>query len=91
MRLDKFLKVSRLIKRRTIAKEVCDAGKILINGRTAKASSEVGIGDILEIGFTNRKMKVKVSQISETVKAADAGEMYEILSEQRVQREELEL
>lgn len=84
MRLDKFLKVSRLIKRRTIAKEVCDAGKIMINGRTAKASSEVAAGDCLEIHFANRTITVKVLKVCETVKAADAGEMYEIQGENKV-------
>lgn len=85
MRLDKFLKVSRLIKRRTIAKEVCDAGKIMINGRVAKASSEVVPDDLLEIGFSNRKMKVKVLKVSETVKAAEAMEMYEVVADEKLQ------
>ncbi len=84
MRLDKFLKVSRLIKRRTIAKEICDAGKIMINGRIAKASSEVAVNDILEIHFASRKMKVQILQVSEAVKAADAAQMYEILQEEKI-------
>ncbi|MCI8336353.1 MAG: RNA-binding S4 domain-containing protein [Peptococcaceae bacterium] len=84
MRLDKFLKVSRLIKRRTIAKEICDAGKIMINGRTAKASSEVVVGDTLELRFANRIMQVKIAKVSETVKTQEAAEMYEILSEERI-------
>ena len=84
MRLDTFLKVSRLIKRRTVAKEVCDAGKILINGRTAKASSEVAIGDTLEIRFANRTIQVKIIKVSETVKTQDAAEMYEIIGEEKI-------
>ncbi len=84
MRLDKFLKVSRLIKRRTIAKEICDAGKIMINGRTAKASSEVAVGDTLEIRFANRTMTVKIAKVSETVKTQEAADMYEILGEERI-------
>lgn len=84
MRLDKFLKVSRLIKRRTIAKEICDAGKITINGRTAKASSEVAVGDTLELHFANRIMGVKIAKVSETVKTQEAADMYEILSEERI-------
>ena len=84
MRLDKFLKVSRLIKRRTIAKEICDAGKIMINGRTAKASSEVAVGDTLELHFANRTMQVKIAKVSETVKTQEAAEMYEIVLEERL-------
>ena len=78
MRLDKFLKVSRLIKRRTIAKEICDAGKIMINGRTAKASSEVAVGDTLELHFAGRTMTVKIIKVSETVKTQEAADLYEI-------------
>lgn len=84
MRLDKFLKVSRLIKRRTVAKEVCDAGKIMINGRTAKASSEVAISDMLEIRFANRTIQAKIIKVSETVKTQDAAEMYEIIGEEKI-------
>ncbi len=84
MRLDKFLKVSRLIKRRTIAKEICDAGKITVNGRTAKASSEVAVGDMLELHFANRTMKVKIAKVSETIKTQEAADMYEVLGEEKV-------
>lgn len=72
MRLDKFLKVSRLIKRRTLAKEVADQGRILINGKTAKASSEVNVGDELEIRFGQRLMTVKIEKLQETTRKEDA-------------------
>ena len=79
MRLDKYLKVSRLIKRRTIANEACDAGKIALNGKAARASAAVSIGDVIEITFGNATHKVRVTSISEQAKKADAAMMYEIL------------
>lgn len=79
MRLDKFLKVSRLIKRRTIANEACDAGRVLINGKTAKASTSVKEGDIIEIGFGSKAVKVKVLDVQETVRKDDAKELYEYI------------
>ncbi|NLL00377.1 MAG: RNA-binding S4 domain-containing protein [Clostridiales bacterium] len=79
MRLDKFLKVSRLIKRRTIANEACDAGRVMINGKTAKAGTEVKIGDIIEIGFGSKSVKVEVLNIQETVKKDDAKELIKYL------------
>ena len=79
MRLDKFLKVSRLIKRRSVAKEIADKGRIMINDRPAKSSSNVIVGDKLEIGFGNKTMVVRITQIIETTKKSDAAEMYEIL------------
>lgn len=79
MRLDKFLKVSRLIKRRTLAKDVSDAGRVSINGRTAKPSSEVKPGDILEIGFGAKQIKAEVLEIRESVPAADAKNLYRII------------
>ncbi|KRM24462.1 RNA-binding S4 domain-containing protein [Latilactobacillus graminis] len=79
MRLDKFLKVSRIIKRRSVAKEIADKGRIMINDRPAKSSSNVTVGDQLEIGFGNKTMIVKVTQIIETTKKSDAAEMYEVL------------
>lgn len=79
MRLDKFLKVSRIIKRRSVAKEIADKGRILINDRQAKSSSNVVVGDKLTIGFGNKTMVVKITQIIETTKKSDAAEMYEIL------------
>ena len=79
MRLDKFLKVSRVIKRRTVANEACDSGRVIINGKIAKASTEVKIGDVLEITFGEKKMKFKINEIKEHVLKADAKEMYEIV------------
>lgn len=77
MRLDKYLKVSRLIKRRTVANEACDAGRVSINDKVAKASSEVKEGDIIDISFGNKNVKVKVTRILESTKKEDAEEMYE--------------
>ena len=76
MRLDKFLKVSRLIKRRTVANEACDAGKVSANGRPVKASYDVKVGDIIEISFGQRTVKVEVLTISESAKKEDAAAMY---------------
>lgn len=78
MRLDKYLKVSRIIKRRTVANEACDGGRVMLNGRTAKASAEVKEGDILEISFGNNHLKVKVLSTSEHVRKEDAAAMYEL-------------
>lgn len=79
MRLDKYLKVSRLIKRRTVANEACDAGRVLINEKPAKASAQVKTGDILEIQFGSRNVKVEVLEIKETVKKEEAENMYRYL------------
>ena len=76
MRLDKYLKVSRLIKRRTVANEACDAGRVTINGKAAKASTEVKVNDIIEIAFGTKTVKVQVTDIIETTKKELAGEMY---------------
>ena len=76
MRLDKYLKVSRLIKRRTVANDACDADRILVNGRQAKASYQVKVGDVIEISFGQRTLKVEVTQVSETANKADAPAMY---------------
>ena len=81
MRLDKYLKVSRLIKRRTVAHEVADAGRILINGKIAKASQAVKEGDLIEVTFGNRPIKVKVLSDIEPRTKDVAREMYEIISE----------
>jgi ribosomal 50S subunit-recycling heat shock protein len=81
MRLDKYLKVSRLIKRRTVANEVADAGRILINGKIAKASQAVKAGDIIEVTFGNRPIKVKVLSDVEPRTKDVAREMYEIIAE----------
>lgn len=80
MRLDKYLKVSRLIKRRTVANEACDNGRVLINGKVAKASTAVKEGDVLEISFGNKTVKVKVLHVAENVKKQESGEMYEVIS-----------
>ena len=79
MRLDKFLKVSRLIKRRTVANEACDAGRVLVNGKTAKASLNVKAGDIVEIGFGNKMVKVEVLNIAETVRKEEAKDLFRYL------------
>lgn len=76
MRLDKYLKVSRLIKRRTVANEACDSGRVSINGKTAKASVDVKVGDVIEIHFGNKTVKVMVTDIIETTKKDDAKDMY---------------
>ena len=76
MRLDKFLKVSRLIKRRTVANEACDAGRVLVNDKTAKASLNVKEGDVIEIQFGTRVVKVEVLDVQETVKKDEAKELY---------------
>ena len=76
MRLDKFLKVSRLIKRRTVANEACDAGRVSINGKIAKASTEIKKEDIIEIRFGDKTVKVQVTEILESTKKDDAKEMY---------------
>ena len=79
MRLDKFLKVSRLIKRRTVANEACDAGRVLINDRPAKTSAQVKAGDVLEIQFGSKAVKVEVLNVQETVKKEEAQELYRYL------------
>ncbi|MVB10345.1 S4 domain protein [Caprobacter fermentans] len=81
MRLDKYLKVSRLIKRRTIANEACDAGRVLVNSKPARASYEVKVGDLIEIGLGSRSIRAKVLSISETVGKGQASDLYQILSE----------
>lgn len=79
MRLDKFLKVSRIIKRRTVANEACDAGRVTVNGKPARASYDVKVGDIIEISFGTRDFKARVNAVSETVKKDDAVSLYELL------------
>ena len=79
MRLDKFLKVSRLIKRRTVANEACDAGRVTVNGTVAKASVKVKVGDIIEIQFGTRTVKVEVLDVQETVKKDEAKELFRYL------------
>ena len=79
MRLDKYLKVSRIIKRRTVANEACDADRVTINGRPAKSSAQVKEGDVLEIMFGTNPLKVEVLSVKETVKKDEAKEMYRVL------------
>ncbi len=76
MRIDKYLKVSRLIKRRTVANEACDGERISVNGRQVKASYQVKIGDVIEIAYGQRTLKVEVTEITETASKADASAMY---------------
>ena len=82
MRLDKFLKVSRVIKRRTVAKEIADQGRILINDKVAKSSSTISVGDVLTIKFGNKTSKIKVLELKETTKKNEAAGMYELVSEE---------
>ncbi|MDI3538272.1 MAG: hypothetical protein PWP12_634 [Bacillota bacterium] len=82
MRLDKFLKVARLVKRRTLAKEVSDQGRILINGRVAKPASEVKSGDTLELTWGGRRVTVEVLATPETVPAAEAKNLYRVIKEE---------
>ena len=79
MRLDKFLKVSRLIKRRTVANEACDAGRVLVNDKAAKASYDVKNGDVIEIQFGTKSVKVEVLDVQETVKKDEAKDLYRYL------------
>lgn len=79
MRLDKFLKVSRLIKRRTVANEACDAGRVLVNGKPAKASVKVKVGDVIEIQFGKKTVKVEVLDIQDTTKKEEAKDLFRYL------------
>lgn len=88
MRLDKFLKVSRLVKRRTLAKEVCDQGRVTVNGNAAKASAAVAVGDEVSIRFGQKLVTVRVESIKETSRKEEAAEMYTLLTEKRVGADE---
>ena len=79
MRLDKYLKISRIIKRWTIANEACDAGRVLVNGKPARASYDVKVGDILELQLGSRTMRVKVLAVNEYAKKEEAGDLYQVL------------
>ena len=83
MRLDKYLKVSRLIKRRTVANDACDASRITVNGKTAKASYSVKCGDLITVTFGTKSVTVRVLDIKETTKKAEAAGMYEVVSESK--------
>ena len=80
MRLDKYLKVSRLIKRRTVANEACDAGRVTVNGKVARASYDIKVGDTVEISFGTRIVKIRVTNVSEVVRKDDAALLYEIIA-----------
>lgn len=84
MRLDKFLKVSRVIKRRALAKEICDRKQVTVNDRVAKAGTVVQLEDVLEIQFGQRRLKIKVMSLRETVPAKQAAELYEVLDDIKV-------
>jgi len=81
MRLDKYLKVSRIIKRRTVANEACDAGRVMINGKVARASYDVKVGDVMEIAFGERTVKAEILDVSEVVRKENAALMYRIIEE----------
>ncbi|MGX7204877.1 RNA-binding S4 domain-containing protein [Enterococcus pingfangensis] len=85
MRLDKFLKISRIIKRRTVAKEVSDKGRIQVNGKLAKSSTDIKIGDELRIQFGNKVLTIAVEELHESTKKEDAAKMYRIIDETRVE------
>ncbi|KRE95877.1 hypothetical protein ASG89_31725 [Paenibacillus sp. Soil766] len=87
MRIDKFLKVSRLIKRRTVAKDVSDQGRVWINGRDAKASTHVKVGDELSIQFGQKKVTIRVELLTESTRKEDAAQMYTLLKEEAFQSE----
>ena len=79
MRLDKYLKVSRLIRRRTVANEACDAGRVMLNGKVARASAEVKPGDVITISFGNRETNVEVLSVQETVRKEEAADLFRYL------------
>ena len=79
MRLDKFLKVSRIIKRRTVANEACDAGRVMVNDKVVKASYDVKVGDVISIAFGNKDVKVRVTDIQDTTKKDEAKDLFEYI------------
>ena len=79
MRLDKYLKVSRLIKRRTVANDACDVGRVMVNDKVVKASYDVKVGDVIEIAFGNKSVKVRVTMIADSTKKEDAKDMFEYI------------
>lgn len=81
MRLDKYLKVTRIIKRRTVANDACDAARVTVNTRPAKASYDVKVGDVIEVGFGGRTLKIRVLEVKEIVGKADATALYEVIEE----------
>ena len=87
MRLDKYLKIARILKRRTISKELAENSRVLVNGKVAKPAKEVNIGDVIEIVYGNRVLKVKVKDIKDVVKKNDATVLYEVLDEYYIQQD----
>jgi len=87
LRLDKFLKLSRIIKRRAVAKEACLRGRVMVNGRTAKAGTDIKVGDVIEINFGHKLVKFKIRAVFEPVPAGRARELYEVLEECEVVKE----
>lgn len=83
MRLDKYLKVSRLIKRRTVANDACDAGRVSVNGKAARASYEIKTGDVIEISLGSNRLKVEVLSVAEAVRKEAAGELYRVIEDSR--------
>ena len=79
MRIDKYLKVSRIIKRRTVANDACDAARVCVNGRPVKASYEVKVNDVIEVAFGARSLKIRVLSVKEIAGKADAGLLYEVI------------
>ena len=79
MRLDKYLKVSRIIKRRTVANEACDSGRVMLNDKIARASAEVKVGDVIEVAFGTKDVKVRVTRVQETIRKDDTKEMFEYI------------
>ena len=84
MRLDKYLKVSRIIKRRTVANEACDSGRVMLNDKVARASAEVKAGDVIEIAFGTKAVKVKVTSVQDAIRKEDAKEMFEALKKEDI-------
>lgn len=80
MRIDKFLKVSRILKRRTVAREACDGGKVIVNGKDAKPSHRIKVGDTVEIDYSSGVFKFKILEVKETVKKDEAASLYEIIT-----------
>ena len=81
MRLDKFLKVSRLLKRRTIAQEACDGGRVKVNGKTVKPAFNIKVGDVIEIGFNSGTVKIEILDVKETVRKEQVESLYRIITE----------
>ena len=87
MRLDKYLKLSRIVKRRTVAKEACDGGRVEVNGRLAKAGLEIKIGDTVQVRFGGRTLTVRVTDLKESVRKEDADALYEVIGQVQVPHE----